>query len=109
MSRDGGAGATAGPLGIVAGGGTLPVEIARTALGQGRPVHIVALRNQADAAIEQFPHTWVDWGQIGAIRGAFRIHGCRDLVLAGTVRRPNLWSLRPDLGPGSPYRCCFAS
>lgn len=86
------------PLGILAGGGSLPLEIAAWARQQNRDVHIVALRGEADADLDAYSHTWVDWGQIGRMIAALRASGCRDLVLAGTVRRPNLWSLRPDLG-----------
>jgi UDP-2,3-diacylglucosamine hydrolase len=86
------------PLGILAGGGSLPLEIAAWAKQQERNVHIVALRGEGDADLAGYSHTWLNWGQIGGMIAALRANGCRDLVLAGTVRRPNLWSLRPDLG-----------
>jgi UDP-2,3-diacylglucosamine hydrolase len=85
-------------LGILAGGGTLPFEIAAHAQRTQRPVHMVALKGEADPGVASYPHTWVNWGQIGGMVAAMRKHGCRELVLAGTVRRPNLWTLRPDLG-----------
>ena len=37
-------------------------------------------------------------GGIGAMLRAFRDHGCREIMIVGRVRRPNLAQLRPDLG-----------
>ena len=88
-----------GPLAILAGGGTLPVEIANHVLyTTQRLVHVIALEGEADTTITAFPHTWVNWGQVGRMVKALRQNGCTQMVLAGTVRRPNLNALRPDLG-----------
>lgn len=84
------------PLGILAGGTQLPIEIAWAARGRGRGVHIVGLEGEADPTIEQFDHTWVNWGAIGGMIGAFQKAGCREIVIVGRVRRPNLMKLRPD-------------
>ena len=43
----------------------------------------------------RFPHTWVNWGQIGRMVKALRRNGCTQMVLAGTVRRPNLRCAAP--------------
>jgi DUF1009 family protein len=85
-------------LGVVAGGGRLPLLIAETAGNQGRGVHIVAIRGEADTAIERFPHSWVRWGEIGRMLACLRRAGCGELVIAGGVRRPDLFALRPDGG-----------
>lgn len=87
-----------GPLGILAGNGGLPLEVADEVRRTGRPVHIVAIAGAAEPGIEAHPHTWVDLGQIGGMLRAFREAGCQDLVILGGVRRPNLLKLRPDLG-----------
>jgi lipid-A-disaccharide synthase len=84
------------PLGILAGGTLLPVEIAEAARGRGRSVHIVGLEGEADPAIARYPHTWVNWGAIDGMISAFRLAGCREIVIVGRVRRPNLLKLRPD-------------
>lgn len=84
------------PLGILAGGTLLPIEIAEAARSRGRGVHIVGLDGEADPAIERFDHTWVNWGAIGRMIGAFRTAGCQEIVIVGKVRRPNLMKLRPD-------------
>ena len=93
-----GAAAAEAPLGILAGGSGLPIEIAEAVMGRGRGVHIVGLRGEAEPGISRFPHTWVEWGGVGAILTAFRAAGCRDIVIVGRVRRPNLTRIRPDLG-----------
>jgi len=90
--------ATRPALGILAGGGALPIEIADAVARSGRPLHIVGIEGEADPAIGRYPHTWVNLGGIGAMTRALRQHGCRELVIAGSTRRPNLMRLRPDLG-----------
>jgi UDP-2,3-diacylglucosamine hydrolase len=85
-------------LGIVAGGGVLPIAVAETAALQGRPVFIVAFDGAADLAVTRFPHVWVRWGQVGKMLRALKAEGCRDLVIVGGVRRPNLLRIRPDWG-----------
>ncbi|MEL6873018.1 MAG: LpxI family protein, partial [Pseudomonadota bacterium] len=50
---------------ILAGAGTLPVEVARSLVAQGRPVHIVGLTGVADDAISEFSHSWTGLGQVG--------------------------------------------
>jgi len=86
------------PLGIVAGGGSMPLAIAARAVANQRPVHIVALKGEADAAIEGYPHTWVDWGAVGALLAALGRAGCREVVIVGGVKRPRLTAIRPDFG-----------
>lgn len=85
------------PLGIIAGGGPLPVRVAEAARAAGRAVFVVGLEGFADpAALAPFPHAILRFGAAGRILAALRAHDCRDLVLIGTVRRPSLLDLRPD-------------
>ena len=87
-----------GPLGILAGNGQLPLEVADAVQVGGRPVHIVGLEGDADPGIARHAHTWVSIGRIGAMLRAFRDAGCRDLVILGGVRRPDFRKIRLDLG-----------
>lgn len=87
-----------GPLGILAGNGRLTVEVADEVRAAGRPVYLVGIEGNADPGIERHPHTWVGLGQLGAVLRAFRANGCREIVILGGVRRPNLQKLRPDAG-----------
>ncbi len=84
-------------IGILAGGGRLPLMIAESIAARGQSVHIVAIEGEADPAVAGFPHTWVNWGQIGRMVDTLRGQG-DELVIAGAVRRPDLWKIRPDAG-----------
>lgn len=84
-------------LGIIAGGGSLPVRVAAAARAAGRGVFIVGLDGFADpAALAPWPHEMRRLGAATRIIAALREHGCQDLVMIGPVRRPSLLDLRPD-------------
>jgi UDP-2,3-diacylglucosamine hydrolase len=85
-------------LGILAGAGILPIEVARAALATDRRPHIVAIEGFAGPDVASFSHEWVNLGQVGRILASLRRNGCRDLVIAGALERPNLWRLRFDWG-----------
>ena len=85
-------------VGILAGGGGIPIEIARTATASGHEVHIVAIDPGVDERIAEFPHHRVGLGQVGRILQVLRAERCRDLIIAGSLRRPDLFALRIDWG-----------
>ncbi len=85
------------PLGIIAGGGPLPGQVAQAARSSGREVFIAGLEGFAEPAVlAPFPHKYFRMDAIGAIRQALREHDCTDLVIIGPVKRPSIFSLRPD-------------
>jgi DUF1009 family protein len=86
------------PLGILAGGGSLPVDIASRVVATGRRVHIVGIDGEAEPTIRSFPHEVVNWGRIGRLLASFRQAGCKELVIVGSVTRPDLTKIRPDFG-----------
>ncbi|MGE0226312.1 MAG: LpxI family protein [Acetobacteraceae bacterium] len=84
-------------LGILAGGGSLPFQVAAAARAAERDVFIVGLEGFVDRrSLAPWPHEIIRIGAAGRILGALRAHGCQDLVLIGAVRRPSLFDLRPD-------------
>lgn len=84
-------------LGIIAGGGSLPVKVATAARAAGRAVFILGLEGFAEPALfASWPFELQRLGAAGRIIGALREHGCQDLVMIGPVRRPSLLDLRPD-------------
>ncbi len=86
-----------GTLGILAGGGPLPGEVAARAAAMGRDVFVVAFQDFAEpAVVEPWPHEVIRLAAAGRILAALRAQGCRELVLIGPVRRPSLRDLRPD-------------
>lgn len=89
-------GGTPEPLGLLAGGGEVPLRVARTARAAGRPVHVVALEGWADQRWAEFPHIRERPGAAGRILGFLRERGVRQIVLTGRAQRPSFLSLRPD-------------
>ena len=85
------------PLGIIAGGGPLPGQVAQAARAAGREVFIAGLEGFAEPAVlAPFAHRFFRLGAVGAMRQALREHDCTDLVIIGPVKRPSILSLRPD-------------
>ncbi len=85
------------PIGLIAGGGMMPIRLADAAAKAGRPVFCILVEGHADpAGFARFPHEVVRLGQIGRMLGALRSRRIRDLVLAGRVTRPSLLSFRFD-------------
>ncbi|MEQ8825800.1 MAG: UDP-2,3-diacylglucosamine diphosphatase LpxI [Filomicrobium sp.] len=85
-------------IGLLAGGKSLPIEIADSLIARGVPVHVVALEGEAGEDIERFSPTWVNWGQIGKIIASFKKAQCEKIVIAGSVNRPDLSAIKPDFG-----------
>lgn len=85
------------PLGIIAGGGVMPLRVAAAARATGRPVFAVLLDGFADpAAWSDHPHAVSRLGAVGRTLALLRQAGARDLVLCGRVRRPSILSLGLD-------------
>ena len=82
-----------GPIGIIAGGGSLPAVVARAAHNQGRGVFVVALKGFADSGISTFPGICLRISQASRIIGSLRKSGCRNIVLVGSIKRPASWPL----------------
>ncbi len=84
-------------LGIIAGGGGLPLEIIAECRRTGRPFFVVALLGHTDKeTVTGTAHKWVRLGAAGQIVQALRRKKAVEIVLAGSVKRPSLLQLRPD-------------
>ena len=84
-------------LGIIAGGGRLPLQLIECCQASGRDFFVVALEGIADmAAVAAVPHAVVRLGAVGESLEKLKAAGAKELVLAGRVKRPSLSSLRPD-------------
>ncbi len=86
------------PIGILAGNGSLPGEIARAITAGGGSVQIVAINADVDDDLSAFPIVHLGLGKIGAILKTFRDAGVQELIIVGGVSRPDLTKLRPDWG-----------
>ena len=87
------------PLGLIAGAGQLPAEVARTARRLGRETVVVALRGAAEseALTEVGDVRWLPVGQIEAILAHFRSRGVRQAVMAGKVAKGPLLASPAEL------------
>jgi DUF1009 family protein len=84
-------------LGIIAGGGELPIAIAETARSAGRAVFVLALEGMANADdVAGFPHAFASLGELGKAIKLLKDAGCSEITLAGKVTRPQFTKLRLD-------------
>ncbi len=81
-------------LGILAGGGDLPLELAR-ASEESNPF-IIRLAGFADRDFEGFEQAEIAIGQIGGISKALKAAGCDTICFAGYVSRPDIKALKMD-------------
>jgi len=89
---------TASCIGIIAGKGNLPVRIIETCQKKGLDFFVVALEGHADPkTVENVPHFWSRMGAVGKIIKRMKREGVNKIVMAGGVKRPSLWEMRPDL------------
>jgi lipid-A-disaccharide synthase len=85
-------------IGILAGAGSLPLQAAEIVTRRGGSVHVVMVDGLADAALTAYPHTIVNWAQLGRALAAFKAAGVRDVVMLGATGRPSFANARPDWG-----------
>jgi hypothetical protein len=84
-------------LGLIAGGGNLPVEIAEHCERSGRPLFVIRLKGFAGAGLEPFAGAEVGLAELGKCIKLLKRAGCETICLAGNVARPDFASLVPDL------------
>ena len=88
---------TRGRLGLIAGGGALPLAIAARCEGEGRPLFVVRLTSFADLHLIRYPGIEAGMAEIGRVLSALKAAGCTAVCFAGTVNRPDFKALKPDL------------
>jgi DUF1009 family protein len=87
-------------IGIVAGSGSLPVEVAEGLAAHDHPPFILLMEGEADQQeLRRYEHDSLALEQIGSLVATLKRHGVTHLVLAGEIkRRPRLIDMRPSLG-----------
>lgn len=83
-------------LGLIAGGGALPLSVAARCEAEGRPVFVVRLAGFADPHLARYPGLDAGMAEIGRVLSALKKAGCDAVCFAGTVSRPDFKTLRPD-------------
>lgn len=89
--------ATPVKLGLIAGGGGLPVLLAQRCRAAGRPIFVVRLKGMADPALEDFDGAEAGLAELGRAIDLLRRAECAAVCFAGNVRRPDFAALKPDL------------
>lgn len=79
----------AAPLGLIAGSGTFPLEVARAAREQGVSVVAVAHRGETDPNLEAIVTdcTWIRVGQLGRMLRALTRAAVKQAAFAGGIHR----------------------
>ncbi len=83
-------------LGILAGTGRLPEEVAEARRAEGKPVFIVDLEGAAAQWASSFPNERVSLGQVGRVLALLEREGCDAVTMAGGLTRPSLTKVRFD-------------
>lgn len=83
-------------LGLIAGGGDLPIRIVEACRAQGRPVFVIRLKGYAEDALQSADGVDLALGEFGKCLDALRKARCRSVCLAGKVNRPDFSSFKVD-------------
>ena len=78
---------SSGRVGMVAGWGSFPIEVARKCVEEGRELYIAALKGHADPRLVELA-THLEWFGVLKIGGQmryFRRHGISEVALAGKI------------------------
>lgn len=86
------------PLGILAGNGTLPLYIAERSQKSGRDVFILGIDGTASKDIENYPHTWLKWGEVDKLFKTLKKEKVEQLLFIGGVSRPDFKDIHFDFG-----------
>ena len=84
-------------LGLIAGGGGLPLALAARCVAAERPLFVVRLTRFADPALAAYEGGDCGLAEIGRAFGLLHAAGCEAVCFAGHVARPDFAALRPDL------------
>ncbi|MDQ6990029.1 MAG: UDP-2,3-diacylglucosamine diphosphatase LpxI [Mariprofundaceae bacterium] len=87
-------------MGLVAGYGAFPLQLAKNLKDAGFYLHVVAIREEACASIENIADscTWLHVGQIASLIKSMQQHDIKQLIFAGKVQKLHLFrNFRPDL------------
>jgi DUF1009 family protein len=97
-SAGGASDVAAAPLAILCGSGNFPIEVATEVRRTGRALFLIGIVGSTDAAIEAFPHVWLRLGEVGKLFAALKERNIGEMVMIGSMVRPEFADLRLDWG-----------
>lgn len=82
-----------GPLGLIAGAGSFPFQVAEGARRQGRRIVIIGLRGFADPGLRGLADAfyWSGVVRLGGWKRIFAREGVREAIMAGRVRKADMY------------------
>jgi hypothetical protein len=87
-------------LGLIAGNGKFPFLVLDAARAKGFEVVVVAIREEADRAIEERGASAVHWlslGELSKLIETFKAEGVSEAIMAGQVKHKQIFSsIKPD-------------
>jgi len=84
-------------LGMIAGGGMMPVEIIRHCIRTERKIFVVGVEPYAcEEELKDVQHIFAKIGEAGKMLKALAKNNVQDIVLAGGIKRPSFKEMIPD-------------
>ena len=80
----------ASPLGIIAGKGQLPIDVAKSLTSRGEAFYVLRIDGSTDQALQAFPGTDFNMGGVGKAMTLLAQAGCKRIVFVGYITRPDL-------------------
>ena len=65
-------------VGLIAGDGSFPLEVARSISQKNKEIFIIAIKGSTSKDIESYPHLWIRIGQIGKAIRALKENNCKE-------------------------------
>lgn len=85
-------------LAVLAGQGALPAAVIEAAVAGGRRVFVLGFEGETDPGVMAgHDHAWVRLGAVGKTIKLLHQASVDDVVLIGSIDRPSLGDLKPDL------------
>jgi len=84
-------------LGLIAGGGPLPLSLAARCAAIGRPLFVVRLKGFAGPELAQYAGADIGIAEMGKLFATLHQEACEAVCFAGLVKRPDFAALKPDL------------
>ncbi len=83
-------------LGLIAGGGNLPLRLAQSCQNLEAPFYVIRLLSYADEEMKVFDGADCGIAEMGKLIKLLRDQNCDAVCMAGMVKRPNFAALKPD-------------